>query len=208
MAHHRTPLPAPLSFSAFIEAALGPAQLARLDEAMRWGSLTEAQRLRYFADEEQPMMLELEQRPAPWKSHYSMQSSVLTRPAMEDVITRVQRWEGYMLDPQAAWRSGYINASRYYQPPYILGYMGRREVVYLPPEGPTAAAIDTAGMTDLADTSTATATATSEAAPVDMHGLRTSNARPLPPRTRLPTARSPACTPSAPRPRPPCRCQE
>ena len=45
--------PAPLSFSSFIEAVLGPAQLAQLDEAMRWGSLSDAQRVRFFADERQ-----------------------------------------------------------------------------------------------------------------------------------------------------------
>lgn len=70
---------------------------------------------------------------APWKSRYKLRSSVLTKEGVHDAITRVQRWEGFMLDPQAPYRSGFLNASFFYQKPYILGYMGRREVVYFPP---------------------------------------------------------------------------
>ena len=72
-----------------------------------------------------PSLLELESsHGAPWKSHYSFKSEVLTEDEVIDAIARVQRWERFMYDPQAAWRSGFINASRFYEWPYILGYTG------------------------------------------------------------------------------------
>ena len=72
-----------------------------------------------------PSLLELESsHSAPWKSHYSFKSEVLTEDEVIDAIARVQRWERFMYDPQAAWRSGFINASRFYEWPYILGYTG------------------------------------------------------------------------------------
>ena len=70
-----------------------------------------------------------------WKSEYKFKSVTMTADALKDHITRVHRWEGFMQDPNAPYRSGYLNASYFYQKPYILGYMGKREVVYFGPPG-------------------------------------------------------------------------
>ena len=144
------------SFTDFIHMVLGPAQRAELDRLMGWSRMTDAQRMRHFADCERrperrggadprcpvldhpapdayPALLQL-QTGKPWRSRFKFQSKILTEDQMKDSITRVQRWDGLMLDPQAAWRSGFVNASAYYEEPYILGYTGATDVVGFRPK--------------------------------------------------------------------------
>ena len=166
----------PPSFSEFMHASLSIAQLRELDALMGWSSLSDAARVKHFraCDERSAegealaasgrcpslgsaaSMLELGAA-KPWRSRYAFQSKLLTEDQMSDAITRVQRWDGLTLDPQAAWRSGYLNASGYYEAPYILGYTGPTHAIGgRPSDTATAAATAVA-------TATATATATSGA---------------------------------------------
>ena len=93
-----------LSFSQFVEHLLPPSRLESLNSAMGWASLSDAERVRFFEEEDAPplSLLQLTATPGVWKSHYSLTSQVLTLPEMEDAITRVQRWEDFMIDPQWA----------------------------------------------------------------------------------------------------------
>ncbi len=164
----------PPSFSEFMHASLSIAQLRELDALMGWSSLSDAARVKHFraCDERSAegealaasgrcpslgsaaSMLELGAA-KPWRSRYAFQSKLLTEDQMSDAITRVQRWDGLTLDPQAAWRSGYLNASGYYEAPYILGYTGPTHAIGGRPSD-TATAAATAVATATAGTATAT----------------------------------------------------